>query len=134
MHNHLTVLVTGATGAVGPMVVKILYDTGYRVRTLSIDAPPANIWQDGIEVRIGDITDPEDVQSAVQGVNGVIHLAALLHIVNPSPELREKYEQINIGGTANVVEAAINLGLNHHGLHSKMKRYRFGTDSDKAPC
>jgi hypothetical protein len=30
-------------------------------------------------------------------VDAVIHLAALLHIVNPPPELREKYERVNIG-------------------------------------
>ena len=34
-------------------------------------------------------------------------MAALLHTVNPPPELREKYERVNIGGTATVVEAAI---------------------------
>jgi len=39
------------------------------------------------------------------------HLAALLHIVNPPPELREKYERVNIGGTATVVEAAIKAGV-----------------------
>jgi len=34
-------------------------------------------------------------------------MAALLHIVNPLPELREKYERVNVGGTARVIEAAI---------------------------
>jgi UDP-glucose 4-epimerase len=43
----------------------------------------------------------------MQGVDAVVHMAALLHIVNPSPEMREKYERINVGGTATVVEAAI---------------------------
>jgi UDP-glucose 4-epimerase len=47
----------------------------------------------------------------MQGVNAVIHLAALLHIVNPPPEMREKYERINVGGTAMVVEAAIKVGV-----------------------
>ncbi len=43
----------------------------------------------------------------MQGVDAVVHLAALLHILNPSAELREKYERINVGGTARVIEAAI---------------------------
>ena len=38
-------------------------------------------------------------------------MAAFLHIVNPPPELREKYERVNIGGTATVVEAAIKAGM-----------------------
>jgi UDP-glucose 4-epimerase len=42
----------------------------------------------------------------MKGVDVVVHLAALLHIVNPSPQLREKYEKINVGGTASVIEAA----------------------------
>jgi nucleoside-diphosphate-sugar epimerase len=105
------VLITGATGAVGPRVVTALHDAGYRIRTLSIDSPPDGVWPEGVEARIGDITDPAAVQSAVQDVDGVIHLAALLHIVNPPPELQEKYERINVGGTATVVEAARQAGV-----------------------
>ena len=45
----------------------------------------------------------------MRGVDAIDHLAALLHIVNPPPELREKYKRINVGGTATVVEAAILL-------------------------
>ena len=41
----------------------------------------------------------------------VLHLAVLLHIVNPPLELRKKYEQINVGGTATVVNAALKSGV-----------------------
>ena len=105
------ILVTGATGAVGPRVVAALRDAEFRVRTLSIDSPPVGVWPDGVEARIGDITDPAAVESVMQGVDGVIHLAALLHVVNPPPELQQKYEQINIGGTAAVVGAAREAGV-----------------------
>ena len=44
---------------------------------------------------------------AMQGVDAVVHMAELLHIVNPPPAMREKYERVNVGGTATVVEAAI---------------------------
>ena len=100
------VLVTGATGAVGPRVVQTLCRQGCRIRTLSLDAPSAGQWPDDVEARIGDVTDKAAVQSAMQGVDAVVHLAALLHVVNPPPELREKYEQVNVDGTATVVEAA----------------------------
>jgi len=111
MHHFPVILVTGATGAVGPYVVAALHDAGFRIRTLSIDSPPVGVWPDGVEECIGDITDPATVKSAMQGVKGVIHLAALLHIVNPPPELQEKYKRINIGGTATVVEAARQTGV-----------------------
>lgn len=104
-------LVTGATGAVGPRVVAALYDAGYLVRTLSMDAPPDGGWPEGVEAVIGDITDQAALDSAMRGVDAVVHLAALLHIVSPPPELREKYERINVGGTANVVEAARQAGV-----------------------
>ncbi len=75
------------------------------------------------EVLIGDVTDQVAVQSAMRGVDAVIHMAALLHIVNPPPELREKYERVNIGGTATVVEAAIKAGVKRVVLFSTIAVY-----------
>jgi UDP-glucose 4-epimerase len=75
------------------------------------------------EVLTGDVTDQVAVQSAMQGVDAVIHMAALLHIVNPPPEMREKYERINIGGTATVVDAAIKAGVKRLVLFSTIAVY-----------
>jgi UDP-glucose 4-epimerase len=111
MKDDALVLVTGATGAVGPRVVSALHEAGHRVRTLSLDAPPLGAWPGGVDARLGDVTDSAAVQTAMAGVDGVIHLAALLHIVNPPPELRPRYERINIGGTENVVTAALRAGV-----------------------
>jgi nucleoside-diphosphate-sugar epimerase len=100
------VLVTGATGAVGPQVVAAVSAAGHRIRSLSLDPPEPNIWPRAIETQIGDVTDPIVVQLAMRGADAVIHLAALLHIANPPPELKPKYEKINVGGTKTVMEAA----------------------------
>ena len=105
------ILVTGATGAVGPRVVQSLHDAGYHIRTLSLDTPRPGSFPDGVEVLMGDVTDSSAVQSAMRGVGTVIHLAALLHIVNPPPPLRVEYERINVGGTATVVEAAVQASV-----------------------
>jgi nucleoside-diphosphate-sugar epimerase len=121
--NKQIVLVTGATGAVGPVVVHALYDAGYAIRTLSIDPPPAGRWADDIDTRVGDVTDASVVQSSIQDVDAVVHMAALLHIVNPPLELRKKYECINIGGTATVVEAAIKAGVKRIVLFSTIAVY-----------
>ena len=64
------------------------------------------LWPEGVETEIGDITDRVAVRTAMQGIDAVIHLAALLHIVNPPPSLQPEYERINVGGTAAVVDAA----------------------------
>ena len=109
-YKQVFVLVTGATGALGPCIVKVLDELGYRIRTLSIDEPSDGLFPRDVEVRIGDVTNVQDVRSAMDGIDAVIHLVALLHIVNPPPEMREKFERINVGGTATVVEAAISAG------------------------
>ncbi|MCG2661463.1 MAG: NAD-dependent epimerase/dehydratase family protein, partial [Kiritimatiellae bacterium] len=117
------VLVTGATGAVGPGVIQALSAADYQIRTLSLDEPLRGQWPNDVETRIGDVTDPSAVQSAMHGVDAVIHLAALLHIINPPPELREKYERINVGGTATVVEEAVKAGVKRVVLASTIAVY-----------
>ena len=63
------------------------------------------------------------MRSLPKGGQVVIHLTALLHIVNPTPDLRQKYERINIGGTATVVEAAIKAGVKRIVLFSTIAVY-----------
>jgi UDP-glucose 4-epimerase len=59
----------------------------------------------------------------MQDVDAVAHLAALLHIVNPPPELRKKYEQVNIGGTETVVDAAMRANVRRVLLFSTIAVY-----------
>ena len=63
MNHRPLILITGATGAVGPLVVKAFHGAGYTIRTLSIDPPPIGIWPDDVETHIGDITDLTTVQA-----------------------------------------------------------------------
>lgn len=107
----VTYLLTGATGAVGPRLVQTLSAAGNRVRSLSRGAPQAGLLPGDVEVCSGDITNLRTVQSAMQGVDVVMHLAALLHLVDLPPDLRERYQQVNVGGTATVVQAALQEGV-----------------------
>lgn len=100
-------LITGATGAVGPRLVEALCQAGWQVRVLVRQRPPSTLFPAQVELCLGDITDPAAVGDAMQGVEVVFHLAALLHITNPSRELQPLYERINVGGTRHVVEAAV---------------------------
>jgi len=119
----MNVLVTGATGAVGPSVVQALCEAGYTVRTFSLDRSLSGVFPPNVQELIGNVTDPSAVQSAMRGVDAIVHLAALLHIVNPPPELRKKYERINVGGAANVIEAAVKAGVKRIVLASTIAVY-----------
>lgn len=107
----------------GPLVIEAFHAAGYSISTLSIDPPPVGAWLDDVETRLGDVTDVSAVQAAMQGVDSVIHLAALLHIINPPPALQEKYERINVGGTSTVVAAAIQTGVRRVVLFSTIAVY-----------
>ncbi|MCX6564924.1 MAG: NAD-dependent epimerase/dehydratase family protein [Candidatus Aminicenantes bacterium] len=119
----MKVLVTGATGAVGPRVVDELCSAGYQVRTFSLDTLSQGAFPSGVQSLIGDVTDLNSVQSAMEGISAVVNLAALLHIVNPPPELRKKYERINVGGTINVIDAAVKAGVKRVILASTIAIY-----------
>ena len=117
------VLITGATGAIGPRVVHALHETGCAVRTFSMNAPTKGVFPEEVEILIGDVNDPPAVRSAMQDVDSVIHMAALLHIVNPPPGLQRKYEHINVGGTETMVETAIKANVRRIVLFSTVAVY-----------
>ncbi len=105
------ILLTGATGEIGPNVIAALHNLGHKIRSFSLDPPPASIGFEGIEVTIGDITNATAVQAAMQDVDAIIHMAALRQSMNPTGELEEQYKRVNVNGTAIVVEAAIKANV-----------------------
>ncbi|MCK8432722.1 NAD(P)H-binding protein [Streptomyces sp. D2-8] len=66
------ILVTGATGTVGRQVVAELLDRGHEVRALTRDAAKA-AFPAGVEVVEGDLTEPDGLAPALEGVTG-LHL------------------------------------------------------------
>src|SRR5882724_5075074 len=103
------VLITGGAGSVGRILVSRLRHDGRPVRVF--DLPSMNYagleGEDGIEVVKGDITDGSTVRQAVDGVEAVIHLAALLP---PASELdRARTFAVNVDGTSQIVRALEHL-------------------------
>ncbi|MEU3999912.1 NAD(P)H-binding protein [Streptomyces fungicidicus] len=72
MTESHTILVTGATGTVGRQVVAELLARGHAVRALTRDAAAA-VFPAGVEVFQGDLTEPESLAPALEGVTG-LHL------------------------------------------------------------
>src|SRR3954447_22520680 len=65
------VLVTGATGRVGRVVVELLADAGVPVRALTHRTEAAATLPANVDVVTGDLTVPESLDAALQGVGAV---------------------------------------------------------------
>lgn len=115
-------LVTGGTGIVGAHVLDALLTQGRSVRALLRKGSDTSIVQrilqhyhsDGaerferVQWREGDLFDVAALCEAMQGVEHVFHCAAL---VSFDPRDMDELQDINVRGTANVVNAALEAGV-----------------------
>jgi uncharacterized protein YbjT (DUF2867 family) len=111
----VTVLVTGGTGFVGPHVVHALRARETPVRALVRDPARATrlaAW--GVELAVGDVTDPASLRASFEGVDVVVHLVA---IIRGRPE---DFERVMAQGTRNVVAAAQEAGVRRFVLASAL--------------
>ncbi len=106
MSRASRVLVTGASGMLGTATARAVLDAGYRVRTFQRRPSPLGAGADGVEEVLGSVTDPAAVARAVDGVDAVIHLAAKVSLAGRPDE----FERVNVGGTADLLEAAAASG------------------------
>src|ERR1019366_7780314 len=74
----MKILVTGGTGNVGGVVVKELLKRGAKVRVLARKRPEQGKLPAGVEVAIGDMLDPGSVEQALQGVDKLFLLNAVV--------------------------------------------------------
>ncbi len=98
------VLVTGGTGFVGRHLCRELDDRGHDVTALSrspgdVELPP------GVARVRGDVTEPASLDGAFAGMDAVVHLVALTPLFKPEGG-EGRHEEVTVGGTRNVVEAA----------------------------
>lgn len=99
--------VTGAGGFIGRAACWRLAAEGAEV--IGLDADPAaaeRVRAAGGEPAIADVTDAPALRAALEGTDLIVHTAALVH------EGREMAEfvRVNVGGTANVLDAAESVG------------------------
>lgn len=106
------ILLTGATGFLGSYVLQELIEHGYAVRALCRQRKPLPWIPESVasqvEWQTGDVLDVVSLHEAMQGVNAVIHSAA---VVSFQPAERERMYQVNVEGTNNVVNLALETGV-----------------------
>lgn len=113
------ILVTGATGFVGPALVEELARAGHRLRVaLRRDAPVLP----GVEYTItGGIGPETDWRPALIGVGTVVHLAARAHVGDAGPDALARFRQVNSLGTRRLAEAAAAAGVRRFVFLSSVK-------------
>ncbi|MEZ8229349.1 polysaccharide biosynthesis protein [Vibrio splendidus] len=116
MFQSKTLLITGGTGSFGNAVLRRFLNSDIKeVRVFSRDEKKQDdmrkIFQsDKLKFYIGDVRDPQSVSNAMRGVDYVYHAAALKQV--PSCEFYPlEAVKTNVLGTENVLEAAINHGV-----------------------
>lgn len=102
------IFVTGGTGFIGAYIIKELVEKGYAVRAIrhSKDIPffmPEHI-SSKVEWVAGDLLDVVSLDEAMTGIDAVIHAAAKVSFHDAD---RSTLNKINIEGTANVVNIAL---------------------------
>jgi len=98
----MKILVTGGNGRIGRFVVAELQTQKHDVIAFDMVGPgDANV--DFVK---GDITKPDEIDRAMKGVDGVIHLAAIPSMMPGVPYV--EYMNVNVTGTFNVLAAAAN--------------------------
>ncbi len=110
-----TALVTGAAGFIGGCLASLLVEQGWTVRALTrreIAGAPRSaleeVTQDALEWVVGDVRSLDRTMEIMEGCDAVFHVAADYRLWARNPE--EIYES-NVGGTENVLEAALRLGV-----------------------
>ncbi len=105
------VLLTGATGFLGSYILQELIEHGYRVRALRRRTKPIFWIPDPILRQVewaeGDVLDVVSLQDALSDVDTVIHSAAVVSFHSTD---RKRMYQVNVDGTANVVNMALECG------------------------
>lgn len=105
----MKILVTGSTGFIGAALCHALVQAGHSVRAFQRASSSPRLLA-GLEVEpvIGDLTRPETLTEAMQGIEVVFHAAALLGGGRDQPG---RYYAVTVEGTRAVLRAALDAGV-----------------------
>lgn len=94
-------LVTGANGFIGQHLIRKLLEHGDEVRAMvRRESAAESLRGQGVETIVADVTQPEALPAAIEGVDAVFHLAGLVKALRA-----EELFKVNEGGTRNLLRA-----------------------------
>ncbi|MFN6946442.1 MAG: SDR family NAD(P)-dependent oxidoreductase [Cytophagaceae bacterium] len=104
----MNIFITGATGYIGELLAIRLANEGHSVHALVRSVQKAEkLKHPNISIHAGDILDNENLIKGMKGCDAVFHLAACATVC--SDDLT--YYDINVGGTKNIMDAAVETGI-----------------------
>lgn len=131
------VLITGGAGFVGSHLADRLLAEGYQVRALDNLAEQVHGQQswpsyldERIELRVGDLRNPEHVEDALRDVDAVFHLASAVGVGQSMYQIAH-YVAVNNGGTAVLLQALSQRPVKKLVVASSMSLYGEGLYRDK---
>lgn len=131
MSKHI--LITGGAGFIGSHLADELLAQGYRVRALDNLSPQVHGPDAGrplylnseVELVVGDVRDPDKVREALEDIDAVYHLAALVGVGQSMYQIA-KYTDVNNLGTAVLLEALVERPVERLVVASSMSIYGEG--------
>ncbi len=111
MTDSSLTLVTGGTGLLGSELVQQLVSDGVPIRIFRRETSELRLLGPAaseVDHAVGDVRDARSLRRAMEGVGRVYHAAARIRF---GPGEREALRRVNVGGTANVVNAALDAGV-----------------------
>ncbi|KPJ61575.1 MAG: hypothetical protein AMJ46_00240 [Latescibacteria bacterium DG_63] len=104
----MKIFVTGGTGFIGKHLVRRLSQTEHEIVCLVRETSDIRALQDAnVGLVRGDVTDKDSLLKGMAGCDWVVNLANLFEFWVPN---RKAYQEVNVEGTRNVMEAAIATG------------------------
>jgi nucleoside-diphosphate-sugar epimerase len=102
------ILVTGGAGLLGKELIGQLLSQGKKVRAIYNKTPLPDFHSANLELLQCNVLDVVGLEEAMQGIEQVYHCAA---VVSFNPGEKRRMFQVNIEGTANVVNGALDAGV-----------------------
>ncbi|MFX0195819.1 MAG: NAD-dependent epimerase/dehydratase family protein [Candidatus Hodarchaeota archaeon] len=123
--RDVQIFITGATGFIGRCLVEHFLRQGIAVRVLvrSLKGLPSLLHSELVEMVQGDLLDGDKIETAMQGIRYVFHLAHSLE------QTWEDYRRVNVDGTCSLAEASLRARVKYFVFTSTIAAYYYADHS-----